>query len=107
MSEYGGDSGQETPQVHFAQVGTTGADTPPGRVEAAPGDTGRAEPLNPAALTVEQAARLLTAAGARHADVETIRRHIDSGAPTSAEGKINLMHYMAWLIREVSHGEDY
>lgn len=62
--------------------------------------------VDPTALTVEQVSQLLTAAGARHADAETIRRHVASGAPLSAEGKINLVHYMAWLVREVSHGED-
>jgi hypothetical protein len=62
--------------------------------------------INPAALTVEQVSQLLIAAGSKHANVETIRRHIESGAPVSSEGKINLLHYTAWLVREVSHAED-
>lgn len=64
------------------------------------------EQVNPSALTIEQVSHLLSATGAKRADVETIRRHIASGAPVSAEGKVNLMHYMAWLMREVSHGEE-
>ena len=76
-----------------SQAGNTATAVPPKRVD-------------PAALTVEQVSQLLTAAGARHADVETIRRHVADGAPVSAEAKLNLVHYMAWLVREVSHGED-
>jgi hypothetical protein len=86
MSEYGSDS--RTLQAAHAATAA-----PPRLVD-------------PTALTVEQTAQLLTAAGARHADVETIRRHIAGGAPVSAEGKVNLVHYMAWLMREVSHGEE-
>jgi hypothetical protein len=66
---------------------------------SAPGATGA---VNPAALTPAQAARLLTAAGAKFATVDTIRRHIERGAPTGPDGQINLIHYMAWVIREFS-----
>ena len=62
--------------------------------------------MNPAALTVEQAARVLTAVGGRWTTAETIRRHIERGAPTAADGRINLVHYMAWVIREMSIGEE-
>jgi hypothetical protein len=91
MSEHGDDS--QAPQVHMAQVPPPAQTAPSGRVD-------------PTALTVEQVAQLLTAAGAKRADAATIRRHIASGAPVSAAGKINLVHYMAWLVREVSHGEE-
>jgi hypothetical protein len=59
--------------------------------------------VNPAALTIEQLIRLLSAAGAKLATDETIRRHIQAGAPMAADGRVNLMHYMAWLVREVSN----
>jgi len=62
--------------------------------------------VNPAALTVGQAAKVLTAVGSRHATAETIRRHIEAGAPTTADGRLNLVHYLAWLVREMSHGEE-
>ena len=42
--------------------------------------------VNPAALTVEQAAKVLTAVGSRHAMADTIRRHIEAGAPTGQDG---------------------
>ena len=75
----------------------------PAQTPSAPGGPGA---VNPAALTVEQAARVLTAVGGRWTTAETIRRHIERGAPTAADGRINLMHYMAWLIREMSVGEE-
>ena len=62
--------------------------------------------VNPMALTVEQAARILTAVGGRWTTSETIRRHIERGAPTASDGRINLVHYMAWVIREMSVGEE-
>jgi len=58
--------------------------------------------VNPAALTVEQVARLLTAAGGGAVSVEAVRRHIERGAPTSADGRVNLVCYAAWLVRECS-----
>ncbi len=76
---------------------------PPAETPSAPGGAGA---VNPAALSVEQAARVLTAVGGRSTTAETIRRHIDRGAPTGVDGHINLMHYMAWLIREMSIGEE-
>ena len=76
---------------------------PPAETSSAPGGPGA---MNPAALTVEQAARVLTAVGGRWTTAETIRRHIERGAPTAADGRINLVHYMAWVIREMSIGEE-
>lgn len=63
-------------------------------------------PINPAALTVEQLARLLTVAGGRAVAEATIRQHIDAGAPSLADGRLNLVHYVAWLLREVAIGEE-
>jgi hypothetical protein len=82
----------------------TDADSPkiPLPVADAPSPPGAPGAVNPAALTVEQLARLLTAAGAKSAADDAIRRHIARGAPAGADGRMNLMHYMAWLIRELS-----
>jgi hypothetical protein len=30
------------------------------------------------------------------------RADIDAGAPTNADGTINLVHYAAWLVKEMS-----
>jgi len=58
--------------------------------------------LNPAALSVEAAARLLTAAGGVRVDAEQVRADVDAGAPTNADGSINLMHYAAWLVQQMA-----
>ena len=56
--------------------------------------------VNPAALSAEQLAKMLGVSE------QTVRRHIESGAPASADGRINLVHYAAWLNRELaSSGE--
>ena len=64
-----------------------------------------AETLNPAALTVADAARILTAAGGEAVTAEMLQADIEAGAPTNADGTINLVHYTAWLAREVTSGE--
>jgi len=60
---------------------------------------------NPAALAVPDAARLLTAAGGHRISAEMIRADIAAGAPTNPDGTINLVHYAAWLAREVAGGD--
>lgn len=52
--------------------------------------------VDPAALTVEQVARML------QVPPEKVRQHIADGAPTDAAGRINLVHYAAWLNREMT-----
>lgn len=74
----------------------------PTATPSAPGASGA---VSPSALTVEQLARLLSGSGARTAAEETIRRHLEAGAPTAADGRLNLVHYMAWLVREVSNAD--
>jgi len=57
------------------------------------------------ALTVAQAAKVLSAAGSRRITEAMLRADIDAGAPANADGTINLVHYTAWLVREVSGGD--
>jgi len=57
------------------------------------------------ALTVAQAAKVLSAAGGRRITEAMLRADIDAGAPANADGTINLVHYTAWLVREVSGGD--
>jgi len=52
-----------------------------------------------AALPVADAARILTRAGAGVITEAMLRADIEDGAPTSADGTINLVHYTAWLVR--------
>ena len=60
--------------------------------------------LNPAALGVADAARVLTRIGGKPVTEEMLRADIDAGAPTNANGTINLVHYAAWLVKEMSVG---
>ena len=54
-------------------------------------DTIPEAPLNPSAVPVEQLARMLGL------PTDHLCRHVAEGAPTNANGSINLVHYAAWL----------
>ena len=58
--------------------------------------------LNPGALSVADAARVLSRMGGRAVTEEMLRADIDDGAPTNANGTINLVHYAAWLVKEMA-----
>jgi hypothetical protein len=61
----------------------------------------RPNPLNPTAMSLPDAARLLSAVGVQPVSEATIRSDIEAGAPTNADGTLNLVHYAAWLLREM------
>lgn len=61
--------------------------------------------LNPLALSLAEAARVLSASGPRPVTAESLRADIDAGAPTNADGTLNLVHYTAWLVKEMAHGD--
>jgi hypothetical protein len=67
--------------------------------------TAEPAPVNPNRLTIEQTARLLSAAGARPVSAALLRKDLDAGAPTNADGTINLIHYAAWLVKEMGRGD--
>ena len=60
--------------------------------------------LNPAALGVADAALVLSRIGGKPITEEMLRADIDAGAPTNANGTINLVHYAAWLVKAMSLG---
>ncbi len=57
--------------------------------------------VNPLSLSIEEVSRLLTAGGGKKVMVEQVQADIDAGAPVGAGGRMNLVHYAAWLLREV------
>lgn len=61
--------------------------------------------LNPTALSVEDAARLLTTVGGQPISEAMIELDIAEGAPTNANGTLNLVHYAAWLVKEMASGD--
>lgn len=69
-----------------------------------PRTAGGAGALNPAALPIPDAARVLSRAGGFPVSEEMLRADIDAGAPTNADGTVNLVHYAAWLVREMATG---
>ena len=61
--------------------------------------------LNPNALTVPQVGRLLTRSGSAAVTEAMIRDDLAAGAPTNPDGTINLVHYAAWLVKEMAGGD--
>jgi hypothetical protein len=61
-------------------------------------------PVDPNRLTPEQAAKLLSAAAKIRVPVERIQEDIEAGAPRNVDGTINLMHYAAWMVKEMGRG---
>ena len=58
--------------------------------------------LNPQALRLEDLARILSASGPHPVTVEMLQKDIDDGAPVNPNGTMNLVHYAAWLVKEIS-----
>lgn len=71
--------------------------------EHAPSDAGP-QRLNPAAMSPADAARVLTRVGGSPVTEDMLRADIDAGAPTNADRSINLVHYAAWLVQQMSAG---
>jgi hypothetical protein len=61
--------------------------------------------LNPTALSLADAARLLAKAGGVSITEVMLRSDVAAGAPTNADGTLNLVSYAAWLVKEMGHGE--
>ena len=57
--------------------------------------------FSPTSLTLADAARLLTRAGGQPVTVDMLKADLAAGAPTNPDGTINLVHYGAWLVREM------
>ena len=70
-------------------------------------DPGARQPggLNPQALRLEDAARVLSASGTYPVTVEMLQADIASGAPTNPDGTLNLVHYTAWIVKEMAGGD--
>ncbi|AMV31672.1 hypothetical protein VN12_06095 [Pirellula sp. SH-Sr6A] len=63
------------------------------------------QPVDPTRLSIEQAAKLLSAAYRERIDAEKIRSDLHEGAPANADGTINLVNYSAWQAKEMGRGE--
>lgn len=57
-------------------------------------------PINPLALTISDAAALLSKAGGRLISQEQINADVAAGAPLNGDSTMNLVTYTAWLVQE-------
>ncbi len=55
-----------------------------------------------AAVRIASLAKLLSAVSGEKVTATMIRADVKRGAPTSVDGKVNLLHYAAWLVQEVA-----
>lgn len=64
-----------------------------------------ASPIDPNRLSLEQAAKLLSAVGKIQITVVQLTADIEAGAPRNSDGTINLVHYAAWMVKEMGRGD--
>jgi hypothetical protein len=60
--------------------------------------------LNPAAMPLADAAKILSKVGSPTVTEATLQADIEAGAPTNPDGTLNLIHYAAWLVKEMARG---
>lgn len=60
------------------------------------------KPLSPTAMTPRDTARLLSKIGGEVVTEEMLQADIEDGAPLNADGTMNMVHYAAWLVREMA-----
>ncbi len=61
--------------------------------------------LSPTAMTLTDAAKILSAVGSAKVTEAMLREDLGLGAPANPDGTLNLVHYAAWLVREVACGD--
>ena len=62
--------------------------------------------MDPNALPLDDAARLLTKAGGRLVTDTMLHADVEAGAPTNPDGTLSLVHYAAWLVKDRSRNHD-
>jgi hypothetical protein len=59
---------------------------------------------DPNCLAPEDLIKLLGKSGAQGITLEMLRADLAAGAPANGDRTINLVHYVAWLVRETGRG---
>lgn len=54
---------------------------------------------NPEALSKENVVKALRLAGSRTATMEQLETDIAAGAPVNADGTMNIIAYVAWILK--------
>jgi hypothetical protein len=62
-------------------------------------------PLNPLALNPDDLVKILKKSGCRMMTVELLQRDMDGGMPPNDDGTINLVMYVAWMMKELNESE--
>ena len=57
------------------------------------------------ALSVPDVTKVLSKSGGKPVTEGMIRKDLEAGAPANPDGTVNLLHYAAWLVREVSNAD--
>ena len=73
--------------------------------ERGPGMSGDGARIDPNRLTIEQAAKLLSAAAKVRVPPEQIAADLEAGAPRNDDGTISLVRYAAWILKEMGRGK--
>ena len=61
--------------------------------------------MNPLRLQLADAARVLSAASGQAITAEMLEQDVVLGAPTNQDGTLNLVHFAAFLVKELARGE--
>lgn len=62
--------------------------------------------LSPTAMPLADTAKLLSKIAGQTVEPAMLEEDIADGAPTNPDGSINLVHYAAWLVREMAQRAD-
>lgn len=65
-------------------------------------DSGERPQLSPTAVPLAELAKLFTRLARQPVTEEMLAADVAAGAPQNADGTMNLVHYTAWLAKEVS-----
>jgi hypothetical protein len=58
--------------------------------------------LSPTALSLRDTVRLLTKTGGEPVTEDMLQADIQVGAPINPDGTLNLVHYAAWLVKQMA-----
>ena len=58
------------------------------------------------ALKPDQVVDVLVKSGFRDMTLELLHSDFDLGAPRNPDGTVNLIHYMAWTLKEIYNGTE-
>lgn len=67
---------------------------------------GNASPLNPSALALGDAAHLFSRLSGKSITVGMLEADLLAGAPRNPDGTLHVVHYAAWLVKEMGRRDD-